>query len=451
MARKIVALDFEGWTDADEEFYKKYENESGCGFGIGLFGKTMNEWIAWAADGEPGNCDNPFHCILPVLAVGALFISGPVGWGAYGTYLGLGLSITIEAVDAAIYWNEDEKQTAGLVLALSLLPVLGKVVKRFPFVKNWAKGSPAYFRFMNGKAISVLENYQMKALKNGKTFIDKEIIDYAAEKAAKESIEIAGKKVTKESLEEAMKKGSMDVTVDGVTHTITKDMFNGLTQAGVNKVYLYTAKQQSLLIKFIDAAMPYVIAGWGYWEIYNKVAKTGLFGPKDLIRKLWDKEPDDKSTITISKFFSKVADPEAELEDYETNWDFIKAMFKSSGSAKDGELMVQAIKNGWTPYEEGKILVPKKYRTRSYKKWVNDILSNQELLDWFKSDGSEKDNELLLQWIYSNLQYDPDKLAGGGIPEEYRTETMIEFLNKRYEGSTTDEEGYEQIDLPDDW
>ena len=440
MARKIVAMDFEGWTVADTEFYEKYENEGVCGFGLGLIGKNMNEWIEWAANGEPGNCDNPWHCILPVLAVGALFISGPVGWGAYGSYLGLGLSITIEAVDAAMYWSEDEKQTAGLVLGLSLLPVLGKVVKKFPFVKEWGKaGSKVQLKFINGEAISVLENYQLKALKNSKTFIDKEVLDYAADKAARESIELAGQTVTKESLENAMKKGYMEVTVDGVTHKITKDMFNGLTQfkvmAGVNKVYLYTAKQQSKLMRFIDAAMPYIIAGAGYWEIYNTVAKTGVMGPKEQIEKLWGIDVDEKGPAIISKFFLKMAGLDVStLPD--TKWEALKTLFYSDSSAVDGEKMVQAIKAGWNPLilpEQGdKIIVPKKYRTEGYNEWVNKVLNDETLTTAFMSDGSDKDNNLLLSFI---IEYQEEWDRYNQVPEKYQTETYKNQLDtKEVEG-----------------
>ena len=55
-------------------------------------------------------------------------------------------------------------------------------------------------------------------------------------KTARESIEFAGQKVTKESLDEAMKKGYMEVTVDGVTHKVTQEMFNGLTQFSTTKM-----------------------------------------------------------------------------------------------------------------------------------------------------------------------------------------------------------------------
>jgi len=432
IARKIVNEEWEKFTDADLTFYNKHKDSAvHCNWASS---KTVDEYIHWIAGGEKGICDNPWHCILPVAAMGALFLSGPLGWwGAFG------LSMGLEAIDAKMYWDEGDKETAGLFMGLALLPGVGKVVKKFPFLKQWVKGSPTYVKFVNGEAVSVLEFYQIQSLKANKIWIEKEVLSHLAEKAAKESIELAGQKVTKETLEAAMEKGYLEIAVDGITHKITKEMFEGLTQAGVKKLYLYTAKQQSKLIKFIDEAMPYIIAGWGYFEIYAAVAKTGLFGPKALIEKLWGIDPDDKSEIKIGKFLRKVADADAELEEHETNWDFIKAMFKSSGSATDGELMVQAIKDGWTPYEKGKMLVPKKWRTQAYKEWINDILTNEELLKYFMSDGSDVDNELLLQWVYSNLQYDTAFLVGKNLPEEYWTETMKEFLKKREEGSTEDE------------
>ena len=372
LARKIVAMKFNGWTESDTDFYDEWATQPvGYPGGCTRWTKTMNEYIQHVEDGEPGMCDNPFHCILPVAAVGALFLSGPLGWGG-----ALALSIGLEAIDAAMYWDEGEKQTAGLVLGLAVLPLVGKIVKRFPFVKAWTKGSPIYIRFVNGKAISVLEYYQIQALKANKKFIEKEMLDFAATQAAKESIELAGKKVTKETLEEAMKKGYMDITIDGVTHEITKDVFNGLTKAGA-----YTAKQQSKLIQWGEAAAPYIIATVGYYEIMEVMETAGVRGPKKLIERLWGIDPDDKAKITISNFFKKVATGGDFVEDenIKTQWDYIRFMFNSSGSAKDNELMVQAIKKGWNPVTEGgKTVVPKKYRTKGYKEWVNEILSNEK-------------------------------------------------------------------------
>ena len=439
LARKIVGLKFKGWTESDTDFYDEWATQPvGYPGGCTRWTKTMNEYIEHVEDGEPGMCHNPLHCILPVAAVGALFLSGPLGWGG-----ALALSIGLEAIDATIYWSEGEEETAGLVLGLAVLPLVGKIVKRFPFVKAWTKGSPTYIRFVNGKAISVLEYYQIQALKANKKFIEKEMLDFAATQAAKESIELAGKKVTKETLEEAMKKGYMDITIDGVTHEITKDVFNGLTKAG-----MYTAKQQSRLIKFIDIAAPYVIAGMGYMKIVDEIAKTGVMGPIDLIKRLWGIEPSDVADIKVNKLFMKVVDPEAVLPEFNSNWDFTKFIFNSSGSAKDGELMVQAIKAGWNPFEDGKSVVPTKYRTEGYKKWVNTILNNKGLVEWFDSDGSEIDNDLLLLWVFDN----PDYEEGKSIDEKYHTETRKKRHKKEKEelkNRETDDQGDIRLKLPD--
>ena len=308
MARRIVGEDFEGWTTEDTDWFNYYAEEGAqpCTM-INQQNWTMNEWVSWAANDEPGWCENPWHCILPVLAVGALFISGPAGWGAYASYAGLGISIGLEAIDAAMYLNEGDEQMAGLVMGLAVLPLVGKIVKKFPFVKNWGKGSEMYLKIINGKSVSVLEFYQTQALKNNAKFIEREVLDYVAEKTARESIEFAGQKVTKESLDEAMKKGYMEVTVDGVTHKVTQEMFNGLTQFSttkmIEKTMLYTAKQQSILIKFGKLALPYVIAGVAYTEIYNKIAKSGAMGPKKQIEKLWGIDVDDTGPSITSKFF----------------------------------------------------------------------------------------------------------------------------------------------------
>ena len=406
IADKIVGMKFENFTNWETNFYNKYAN------GNQPCSDTMNEWIEWVEKGKPGFCAEWHHCVLPVLEVAALALAfiPVVGWAA-----ALAISMGIGFLDGALYIAEGDEEMGGLVLFLTVLPAVPSIVKKFPFVKEWGKAAAKKMagKIVAGKIPSKLEQYQLKALTT---------------EAAQKFIEV---EVKKELIRESVELG------------LRKEVIEGIEK--------YTVKQQALIIKFAKFTAPLVAAGYTYFQIYEAVAKSGVLGPKDLIRKLWNKEPDDKNLIKVSKFFNKVANPDAELDDYEDNWDFIRAFFKSSGSAKDGELMVQAIKAGWTPYEEGKMLVPKKYRTRSYKKWVNEILSNEELLDWFMSDGSEKDNELLIQWIYANLQYDPDKLAGGGIPEEYHTETMKEFLKKRDEGKITDEEGYKQLPLPDDW
>ena len=391
MARKIVALDFEGWTVADTEFYEKYANESGCGFGIGLFGKTMNEWIAWVAEGEPGMCDKWWHCVLPVFEIAALFI--PV--------VGIFVSMGIGMVDAALYYNEGDKQTAGLVGFLTLLPVVGKVVKKFPFVKQWGKsgGKKIALKIANEQPLSMLERYQLKALGESTEFLEREVTKHVQE-------------------------------------AITQKM----AREGIEK---YTLKQQAFLKQFAVVTTVFVGAGLAYNEIYDKVAETGVLGPQDLIRKRWGIEPRDKPVQNIvNAFFMKMLDPEADISYINnTYWDSIKTLFHSDSSGTDGELMVQAIKHGWNPLQiEGKgnyTVVPKKYRTEGYNKWVNETLNNKVLKELFMSDGSEKDNNLLLEFIVLS----PDWTPSTGIPEEYQTEAY-----KKYASEETEEEDFDYLD-----
>jgi len=401
MARRIVNMEFDDWTPTDTAWFDKYSADGAqpCTM-INKRNWNMNEWVEWVENDEPGLCAKWHHCVLPVLEFASLALAAipVVGWaGALAVSMGLGL------LDGALYVAEGDEELGGLIMFLSALPAVPSVVKKFPFVEEWGKAGAKKIagKIVAGKTVSKLEQYQIKWLTT---------------EASQKFIEIEVKKqLIKESVELGLRKEVIE---------------------GISK---YTAKQQPFIIKFAKFTAPMVAAGYTYWQIYDAVAKTGVMGPKDLIRKLWKKEPDDKSEIKIGKFFRKVADADAELEEHETNWQLIKAMFKSSGSATDGELMVQAIKAGWTPYEKGKMLVPKKWRTQAYKEWVDDILSNEGLLKHFRSDGSDVDNELLLQWIYSNLQYDPASLDGYAIPEEYWTETMKEFLKKREEGNTEDE------------
>jgi hypothetical protein len=181
----------------------------------------------------------------------------------------------------------------------------------------------------------------------------------------------------------------------------------------------------------------------------DELAKMGVRGPIKIIEKLWGIDPNDATDIKISNFFQKVTDPEAELDtNIKTKWDFIKFVFNSSGSEKDGELMVQAIKNGWNPFEEGKTIVPKKYRTKGYKEWVNNILSNKSLLTWFGSDGSDEDNKLLLSLMFENPSFNDVT----NVPEKYRTETYKKNLQKRIQQDkakkkSIDDEGEEYIEL----
>jgi len=469
VARKIVNGKWETWTIgnsscgssigtdfsscSDQQFYDKYQ--------LGIkdlpapgkkwkYNVSVKQGVNWKIqdyeDGEPGWCDDWWHCVLPIIEVGLLFVPG-IGWG-----LALGLSMTVGLVDAAIYYSEGEEETAGLVAFLTVLPGVPSVVKKFPFVESWAKQGTKKIagKMVTGEGLTMLERYQLKALstESSQKFLELEVKQHIKDLASKEffgeAVEIGGKKITKEMIDSAVEKGYLEITIGGTKSKLSKEVVTALTKSGK-----FTAIQQLKLIKFIKAVTPFLLAGMGYFKIMNELAKSGVRGPKKLIEKLWGIDPDDTSEIKINKFFQKVSDPESEIDDnIKTKWDYTKFIFNSSGSAKDGELMVQAIKNGWNPYKEDKSVVPKKYRTEGYREWVNNILSNEALLTWFGSDGSDKDNSLLLSLIFEDPSFNEET----SIPEKYRTETYKKNLEKRKQQDkarkkSIDDEGVEYNDL----
>lgn len=444
LAQKIVDMKFKGFTEDDLNFYNRHANSStDCNWSGS---KTVDEYIQWIEKGKPGVCDNWLHCVLPIIEVGLLFVPG-IGWG-----LALGLSMTVGLVDAAIYYSEGEEETAGLVAFLTVLPGVPSVVKKFPFVESWAKQGTKKIagKMVTGEGLTMLERYQLKALstESSQKFLELEVKQHIKDLASKEffgeAVEIGGKKITKEMIDSAVEKGYLEITIGGTKSKLSKEVVTALTKSGK-----FTAIQQLKLIKFIKAVTPFLLAGMGYFKIMNELAKSGVRGPKKLIEKLWGIDPDDTSEIKINKFFQKVSDPESEIDDnIKTKWDYTKFIFNSSGSAKDGELMVQAIKNGWNPYKEDKSVVPKKYRTEGYREWVNNILSNEALLTWFGSDGSDKDNSLLLSLIFEDPSFNEET----SIPEKYRTETYKKNLEKRKQQDkarkkSIDDEGVEYNDL----
>jgi hypothetical protein len=471
VAKKIVDGKWENWTMgtqtcgrsigtnfsscSDNQFYKQYKN------GIKDFypGHTKSwkynvgnkQGVDWKINhyeaGEPGWCAEWHHCVLPIIEIGALLIPG-IGWG-----VALGISMAAGLTDATLYYLEGEEEMAGLVGFLTILPGVPTVVKKFPFVKSWAKGGTQKIagKVITGEGLTLLEQYQLRSLttETAQEFLEKEVKAHLKDIVAKdfigEAVEIGGKKITKEMVENAVEKGFLEITIDGVKAKLSKEMVEALTKTG-----LYTAKQQSKLIQFGKAATPFVIAGVGYIKIMDEMAKSGVRGPKKLIEKLWGIDPDDTTDIKIGNFFQEVAtDGEFEVdESIKTKWDFIKFMFNSSGSAKDGELMVQAIKNGWNPFEEGKGLVAEKDRTEKYNEMVKTVLSNEELIDWFKSDGSKEDTELLLLWIVDN----PDYAPGNPIDEKYHTETRKKLLKQEKEDTENkekDSDGFIPLRYPD--
>ena len=265
VARKIVNGKWETWTIgnsscgssistdfsscSDQQFYEKYHlgikdlSAYGKNWKYHVAVKQGVDWkIRHIEDGEPGWCAKWWHCVLPIIEIGVLFIPF-IGWG-----LALGISMTVGLTDALLYYNEGDDQTAGLVAFLTILPGVPGVVKKFPFVKSWGKTGAKKMagKIIAGENITLLQKYQLKALTTE-----------SAEKLIK-------KEVTDQLAEQAVKKGAKDVGVE-----LTEDM--------VKNILKYTKPQQKFLIKFAKQAAPFVAAGVAYTVIYNK--KKWCYGP----------------------------------------------------------------------------------------------------------------------------------------------------------------------------
>ena len=112
------------------------------------------------------------HEILDVLAIGALFI--PV----FGPFVSLGIDLG----NAALYYNEGDKEMAGLVAALSIIPG-AEIARRFPAVKKYGIEflTTALSKTKAGKPITT---YEKKAIEE---FIEQSS-DGALSKAAKKGL-----------------------------------------------------------------------------------------------------------------------------------------------------------------------------------------------------------------------------------------------------------------------
>ncbi len=111
------------------------------------------------------------HEILDVLAIGTFFI--PV----VGPFISLGIDLG----NAALYYNEGDKEMAGLVVALSIIPG-GEIIRKFPAVKKYGLEfiTAALSKTKSGTPITV---YEKKAIKE----FTEQSADGALSKAAKKA------------------------------------------------------------------------------------------------------------------------------------------------------------------------------------------------------------------------------------------------------------------------
>ncbi|NBO22857.1 hypothetical protein EBU94_05930, partial [bacterium] len=107
------------------------------------------------------------HTLLTIGAIGTAFI--PV--------IGPFLSTALAATDAAFYYNEGDKKSAGITAAFAMLPFIGPVVSKIPGIKQLgSKGMAALAsKIGKGKALTKAEIELTNAIKNFQPQIQQEL------------------------------------------------------------------------------------------------------------------------------------------------------------------------------------------------------------------------------------------------------------------------------------
>ena len=119
-----------------------------------------------------GPSQGNIHDFMAVLAIGSAFI--PVA--------GIFISAAIGMADAALYYNEGDKKTAGLVGGLSMLPFVGKIVTKIPGIKELGvKGMAALAGKLGigAKNLTKAEAEVAQAISNNSVIIQNELTKLA--------------------------------------------------------------------------------------------------------------------------------------------------------------------------------------------------------------------------------------------------------------------------------
>jgi hypothetical protein len=133
------------------------------------------------------------HDIMMAAEIGALLIPIPG--------VNVAISTAIAGADAAMYWNEGDKYTAGFIATLTAIPVIGSLAVKIPGVKQLgAKGIAALAKKMKlikaGKkpALSATEKTVIQQLGKNQKLVTAETSKYYAKKiAAKKAAKTVGK------------------------------------------------------------------------------------------------------------------------------------------------------------------------------------------------------------------------------------------------------------------
>jgi|694.fasta_scaffold34016_7 hypothetical protein len=140
------------------------------------------------------------HTVLLVAQIATAFI--PV----VGIFISAGLGF----MDAALYYNDGDKKTAGMVAMFSVLPLLGKVVSKIPAIsKLGQKGMKALStKLVKGGTLTADELNVVNGLSKEQSLITQELNQYSKNIANKaiNKVEVADNK-TRQALINITKSG----------------------------------------------------------------------------------------------------------------------------------------------------------------------------------------------------------------------------------------------------
>lgn len=186
---------------------------------------------------------NP-HTLTTVLGIGTAFI--PV--------IGPFISASIGLADAALYYKEGDKNSAGLTAAFSMLPFIGTVVSRIPGVKQLgSKGMAALSAKLSSKAkLSKTEIDLVEKIKSQEKLIRNEL------KNASEIVTELQKTITQYKQTYITKFGQQkydDLLNSLLSKKLTKEQFTAMlksSSANTNKLADWSVKSG---IKFLEKEM----------------------------------------------------------------------------------------------------------------------------------------------------------------------------------------------------
>ena len=127
------------------------------------------------------------HNLLTVVELGSLFIP------LVGPFISAGIS----AYDAKLYWDEGDKQTAGLCTLFMLLPGIGKAVAKIPGIEKLGTAgmSKLASKLAKKEALGAVEKEVVTGIAKNKSLIQELVNSAAKTKAAKLLASPAVKKI----------------------------------------------------------------------------------------------------------------------------------------------------------------------------------------------------------------------------------------------------------------